>query len=472
MNLIQAFLNNMISAKRTKIVCTIGPASKKGPILKKMIKAGMNVARLNLSHAKHSDHKRLIKTVRSAARSVGEPVAIIGDLQGPKIRVGDLPEEGIKLVKGKTVEIPVTYPNLYKDVKKGHRILLDDGLLEGGVDGGRRGYLKFKVKVGGLLTAHKGMNFPDTELSVSAITEKDKKDARFVVEQGLHWVALSFVTDPKDIRRMRRILSSAAKPGQPLPKILVKIEKHEAITRFDEILKEVDGIMVARGDLGVEIAAERVPIIQKEIISKCRAAAKPVIVATQMLDSMIRNPRPTRAEVSDVANAVVDHTDAVMLSGESATGKYPLEAVQTMAKIIAETEGSRFDDVPLSEGMALAAMVSDSVGGAATLMAETMKAKVILVGTMSGSTAQMVSRFRPELPIIAAAPTAFVQHQMNLSWSVHPILIPRVKQRNDLIKRSLLRLRRAKIVKSGDKVITVTSPPSSEPANLVEVVEV
>ena len=462
----------MISKKRTKIICTIGPASNKPAKLRQMIKAGMNVARLNLSHATHADHKKLMRNVRSAARELKKPIPIIGDLQGPKIRVGDLPDKGSKLVKGQTVEVPVTYPDLYKDVKKGDRILLDDGLLEGRCVSGKKGFLKFEVKIGGPLTSHKGMNFPDTTLSVSAITEKDKRDAVFAVQQKCEWVALSFVTDPKDIRHLRRILSKAAEKDQPLPKIIAKIEKHEAIRRFDEILKEADAIMVARGDLGIETAAEQVPLVQKEIISKCRAAAKPVIVATQMLDSMIHNPRPTRAEVSDIANAVIDHADAVMLSGETATGKYPLEAVSTMAKIAEETEASHFDDVSLKEGMALAAMVSDSVGGAAALMAETMHAKVILVGTMSGQTAQMVSRFRPELPIVVAAPTDFVRRQINLSWAVYPIVVSGAKKRSDLVKRSITKLRQAKVVKSRDKIITVTSPPSSEPANLVEVVEV
>lgn len=459
----------MIPTKRTKIICTIGPASNTPTKLRSMIKSGMNVARLNLSHVTHVDHKRLIRTIRAAAKASREPVAIIGDLQGPKMRVGDLPAKGIKLIKGKIVEVPVTYPKLYKDVKKGHRVLLDDGLMEGQCVGGRVGYLKFKVVNGGTLISHKGMNFPDSTLSVSAITDKDKIDAKFAVEQGLHYVALSFVTDPKDVKRMRRILSAAAKKGQPLPKIIAKIEKHEAVRRFDKILKEVDAVMVARGDLGIEIPAEQVPLVQKDLIDKCRDAAKPVIVATQMLDSMIRNPRPTRAEVSDVANAVIDHTDAVMLSGESATGKYPVEAVQTMARIIREVESSRFDDVPVEESARMADLITDAISGAANLLAHTVDARLMLVATLSGNAARMVSRFRPELPIIASTATEFVRHQLNLSWAVTPIALAKVKDIESLIERSVSKLKRTKLVKKNDKVIILAGQPVGKRVNFVEV---
>jgi len=463
---------NMPTKKRTKIVCTIGPASSSPAKLKQLVQAGMNVARLNLSHGTHANHKQLIRNIRSVARELKHPVAIIGDLQGPKIRVGELPDKGIKLQRGKTVEVPVTYEDLYKDVKKGHSILLDDGLMEGEIMSGRKGYLKFKVVVGGTLTSHKGINFPETNLSVSAITEKDKLDAKFCVEQKLHFVALSFVTDPADVKKMRRILGSAAKADQPLPKIVAKIEKHEAVDRFDEILKAVDGIMVARGDLGIETAAEGVPILQKEFIDKCRASAKPVIVATQMLDSMIRNPRPTRAEVSDVANAVIDHTDAVMLSGETATGKYPVEAVKTMTRIIEEAEASRYDDVSLEESSQLAEMVKDSVSGAASLMVQTLKAKMILALTGSGDTARMVSRFRPEIPIIAIASDEFVRHQLNLSWAVQPYSLKMDHNTEDLIKRSTRLLKRNKLARIGDKLVVIASHPAGKKVNMLEIREI
>ncbi len=463
---------NMPSKKRTKIVCTIGPASHSASKLKQMVRAGMNVARLNLSHGIHADHKKLIRNIRSVARELKHPVAIIGDLQGPKIRVGELPEKGVKLQRGKTIEVPVTFENLYKDVKKGHTILLDDGLMEGEIVSGRKGFLKFKVVVGGTLTSHKGINFPETNLSISAITEKDKSDAKFCVEQKLHYVALSFVTDPADVKKMRRILRSAAKDDQPLPKVIAKIEKHEAVDRFDEILKSVDAIMVARGDLGIETAAEGVPILQKEFIDKCRAAAKPVIVATQMLDSMIRNPRPTRAEVSDVANAVIDHTDAVMLSGETATGKYPVEAVKTMTRIIEEAEASHYDDVTLEESSQLAEMVKDSVSGAASLMVQTLKTKMILALTNSGATARMVSRFRPEIPIVAIASTEFIRHQLNLSWAVQPYSLKMDYETDDLIKRATRLLKLAKLVRAGDKVVVIASHPAGRKVNMLEIREI
>lgn len=462
----------MIIEKRTKIVCTIGPASVSVVILKKMIKAGMNVARLNFSHGNYIEHKKLIKNIRVAEKAIDEPIGIIGDLQGPKIRVGDLPTEGLRLIKGETVEFPVTYPNLYKDVKKGGRVLIEDGLMDGTSLGGRNGFLKIKVRIGGTLFSHKGLNFPDSILKIGSLTEKDKKDAVFCVQAGLPFVAISFVTNPSDIRGLRKILKIAAGSKFLVPMIIAKIEKHEAVKQFDEILKEVDAVMVARGDLGVEIPAEQVPLAQKEIIEKCRAAGKPVIVATQMLDSMIRNPRPTRAEVSDVANAVIDHTDAVMLSGETATGKYPVEAVSTMAKIIRETEASPFDNVSPDEAAGFVKVIEDAIGGAANLLSRSVKAQVILVATLSGSTARLISRFRPELPIITATASEFVRHQLCLSWSVFPIAISKTKNIDDLIARSISHLKKAKLIKAGQKVIILAGQPVGKRVNFVEVKEV
>lgn len=342
--------------KRTHIVCTVGPASEKPTMLEKMMRAGMDVARLNFSHATSKDHARLIRSIRAAAKKVKKHVPIIGDLQGPKIRLGILPESGVDLPQGGTValttatdkfvegRIPVTYKNLHKDVKKGHRILIEDGIFELVVSGVSGRNIQTKVVNGGKVTSHKGMNFPDSILKVSAITAKDKDDAMFGIQKGVEWLALSFVTSAVSVRALRAFIKKQTPKGKPLAKIIVKIEKHEAIDHFDEILKATDGIMIARGDLGVELNAEEVPIRQKEIIHACRHANKPVVVATQMLDSMIRNPRPTRAEVSDVANAVFDCASAVMLSGESASGKYPLQAVKMMAKIVKEAEGSCYDD--------------------------------------------------------------------------------------------------------------------------------
>ncbi|MCR4313841.1 MAG: pyruvate kinase [Candidatus Uhrbacteria bacterium] len=342
--------------RRTKIVCTVGPASSSSATLEQLMRAGMDVARLNFSHATHADHKRLLRAIRSVAKKVGKHISILGDLQGPKIRLGLLPEAGVELPVGAHVtittstdkyaggKIPVTYKNLHKDLKKGHRILIEDGIFELVVTRVAGRNIEAKVVNGGKVTSHKGMNFPDSTLQVSAITVKDKDDALFGIEQGVDWIALSFVTNDKPVRALKRLIKQKTPKGKKLARVIVKIEKHEAIEHFDEILKATDAIMIARGDLGVEIEVQEVPIRQKEIIHACRHAGKPVIVATQMLDSMIRNPRPTRAEVSDVANAVFDCTSAVMLSGETASGKYPVQAVKMMVKIVKEAEASCYDD--------------------------------------------------------------------------------------------------------------------------------
>jgi len=342
--------------RRTNIVCTVGPSSSSPATLEKMMRAGMDMARLNFSHATHVDHKRLLRAIRSAAKKTKKQILILGDLQGPKIRLGVLPEAGVELPSGGRVllttatekfidgKIPVTYKKLHLDVKKGHRILIEDGIYELVVTRVLGRTIQTRVVNGGKVTSHKGMNFPDSTLKVSTITPKDKEDALFGIEQGVDWIALSFVTSSAPVKALKRLIKAYTPKGRSLARVIVKIEKHEAIDHFDEILATADGIMIARGDLGVEIDAEEVPIRQKEIIHACRHAGKPVIVATQMLDSMIRNPRPTRAEVSDVANAVFDCASAVMLSGESASGKYPVQAVKMMAKIVKEAEASCYDD--------------------------------------------------------------------------------------------------------------------------------
>jgi pyruvate kinase len=459
----------MQQRKRTKVICTIGPASNTPEKVEKMVRAGMNVARLNLSHGNHADHHKLVTMLHEVEKKTGEPITIIGDLQGPKIRVGDLPSDGLKLIEGQIFEIPISHPTLYRDVKKGDRILIEDGLMDGTYVGGRHGYLKVKIHVGGTLFTRKGLNFPDSTLRVDALTAKDKADAVFCVKQNMHWVALSFVTKPGDIRTLRNILKKAAGKDHEIPGIIAKIEKHEAVNKFDEILKEADGIMVARGDLGIEIPAEQVPLVQKGIIDKCREAGKPVIVATQMLDSMIRNPRPTRAEVSDVANAVIDHTDAVMLSGETASGKYPIESVATMSRIVHEIEVSRFDDVSLDDTSGFVTKMEDAIGGAANMLSRTLEAHAILVTTLSGNTARLVSRFRPELPIIAATPSEFIRRKSNLSWAVFPIAVPRVHDIDELITRSIAKTKNDKLLNHGDIIIILAGQPVGDPVNFLEV---
>jgi pyruvate kinase len=454
-------------SKRTKIVCTVGPASAGRDTLCKMIKTGMNVARLNFSHGTYVTHSKLLKTVRAAAKLEGQPITILQDLQGPKIRVGDLPKEGVVLSSGETIIfstkvslykknkpqiLPVTYKKLDRDVSVGQRIFLDDGLMEVKIEKVKDKEIITRVITGGLLLSHKGMNFPDSTLRVSALSEKDKKDLAFGLKQKVDWVALSFVTSAKDVLELRRLITKKIKNKNLQPNVLVKIEKHEAIENFDEILAVVDGVMVARGDLGVEIPAEEVPIRQKEIIEKCRKAGKPVIVATQMLDSMIRNPRPTRAEVSDVANAVIDHADAVMLSGESATGKYPLEAVETMSRIIKKTESSSFDD--LSADRDTAGNAETIISHALRLMAKQKHINGVLTASFFTPSAERLNLSRPELSLFIAATSETEVRKLNLRWGVKPFLLKKCQEKV-FVKNALKVLQAKNLIHRGMKLAVV-----------------
>ncbi|TAK03248.1 pyruvate kinase [Patescibacteria group bacterium] len=464
---------------RTKIVCTIGPSSAKPAILRSMMKGGMAVARLNLSHGTHASHRAYLAMIREAAREVGLPVAALADLQGPKIRLGVLPEAGVELKAKSRVRfstavdayraggpLPVTYKGLHKDVKAGARLLIDDGLIEVKVTGVSGRVLTASVVNGGRVTSHKGMNFPDSTLRVSPITDKDKEDLAFAVKAGVEFVALSFVTDPKDVRTLRSLIAKALPKGKTPPRIVVKIEKHEAVRRFAEILAETDAVMVARGDLGVEIPAAEVPVRQKEIIEACRAAGKPVIVATQMLDSMIRNPRPTRAEASDVANAVCDHADAVMLSGESATGKYPREAVAAMQAIATEAEASRFDDVrhedqpgtdfdpPLTHALADAA-----VG---------RRIDAVLSSVELFRDAERLLGARAQVPLHLAVPSDALARQANLRWGVRPFVL-KAGSGKTFAARALKALKAAKRIRKGDRVALVSGGVHGAGYDLVKV---
>jgi pyruvate kinase len=409
--------------KRTKIVCTIGPSSSSVKTLSSMMQAGMDVARQNFSHGTHVGHRALYRLIRKVAKQNNKHVAIIGDLQGPKIRLGELPQEGVVLKSGQEVMfvfgsaydenvIPVTYDALSKDVKVGERMLIDDGLIETEVVGKQGKKLVVRVINGGHVSSHKGLNFPDSKLSISSITDKDKQDVAFMVPLGVDWVVLSFVTDPSDARVLRRLIKKVAKPGQVLPRIMAKIEKKEAVERFDEILEVVDGVMIGRGDLGVEVPAEEVPIYQKELIEKCRQAGKPVIVATQMLESMRENPRPTRAEVSDVANAVFDHADAIMLSAESATGSYPIESVRMMSKIAHEAEISPYDDVPTS-GIASEDRLN-ALSESLKLGHLQREIDAVLVSVELAPWAVSIFRSHPEMPFFVASPDDATANQVRL----------------------------------------------------------
>ncbi|MFA6161038.1 MAG: pyruvate kinase [Patescibacteria group bacterium] len=466
--------------KRTKIVCTLGPASNTPELIGDLIRSGMNVARLNFSHGTYSEHAVLIKNIRAQSKALNVPVAILQDLQGPKIRVGDLPKQGIILTAGKEVtlttgaksgkgKIPVTYKNLHKDVKRGEKLLLDDGLMDMTVVKVKGRDVICKVGTGGVLLSHKGINLPQTKVSASALSDKDKKDAAFGVKMDVDWVALSFVRSAKEITELRNLIKKEEKKqkkksGVPIH-IVAKIEKNEAVKNINEILAAADGIMIARGDLGVEIPAEDVPLVQKELIEKARKACKPVIVATQMLDSMMRNPRPTRAEVSDVANAVIDHTDAVMLSGETASGKYPVQSVQTMARIVQKTESSKFDDVD-AENMRKFPTEEEAVSNVAAILAKTTDAKAVVVASLSGAAGRIVSRYRPELPIFVSTDHERVCRQLCISWGVIPFMLPPCRNVEELIEKSIHHLSNVKSIKKGDKLIVVAGQPVGKSGNI------
>jgi pyruvate kinase len=463
---------------RTKIVCTIGPASRDVNTLFKMGQAGMDVARLNFSHGTHEDHRGIVKHLSLVGKRLGKPFAVLQDLQGPKIRVGDLPKEGVKLVTGRPAvfatgsniasgDIPVTLDSLHQDVKKGERLLLDDGLLEVVVERieGRRVFTE--VVQGGLLTSHKGLNLPGTKLKLPALSDKDRADTLFGVSLGVDFIALSFVRSPDDVKDLRRLLDRKGVAGRRI-KIVVKIEKQEAVDRFEEILPLADAVMVARGDLGIETPAASVPVVQKQLIASSRAAGRPVIVATQMLDSMIRNPRPTRAEVSDVANAVTDHADAVMLSGESAAGAYPVEAVRVMSETIRVTEASRFDDVNLVD-LTAPKDVDEAVGATVRMLVEALGRPPVVVLTDDGRAALDVSIFRPEVPIHALVMDAQLERSLRLVWGVEPMIVAKKKNVDAMLKAGLDALHRHKHLKRGQRVILVSGTQETRRAGMVRV---
>jgi pyruvate kinase len=417
--------------RRTKIVATIGPATGKPEVLRRLIEAGANTLRLNFSHGTHEDHQRNIRLIRQISFELNQPVGILQDLQGPKIRLGKFEHGSIQVKKGDRFiltsrPVPcnqeiacVTYDRLADEVPEGATILLDDGRVEMFVEKIDRDAhnLHCRVVVGGVLSNNKGVNFPGVYLSIKALTDKDREDLLFGLDQGVDWVAISFVRNPQDILEIKEYISSADKH---VP-VIAKIEKHEAVEQMEEILSLCDGVMVARGDLGVEIPAEEVPIIQKRLITTCNRLGIPVITATQMLDSMVNSPRATRAEISDVANAILDGTDAVMLSNETAVGNYPVEAVETMARIAYRIEHDQaIGKITTQEtGLSIPNAISQAVGK----IARQLNASAIMTMTKSGSTARNVSKFRPQTPILAVTPHVDVARQLQVVWGVKPMLV-------------------------------------------------
>lgn len=416
--------------RRTKIVATIGPASNNEQQINALLEAGVDVFRLNFSHGDHADKAAVIAMIRSLSKQHRRAVAILGDLQGPKIRAGLMKNGGIELVAGTEVYITTreilgegnTFPTIFQelpgDVKPGDQILLDDGLMELKVLSAEGTEVKCQVITGGLLKDRKGINLPGVTVSAPALTEKDKEDLLFCIEKKLAYVALSFVRSATDVEKLREIL----RQHQTELKVISKIEKPEAIDNFDKILEVSDGIMVARGDLGVEIRPEKVPLIQKQIIRKCNQVGKPAITATQMLESMVNNPRPTRAETSDVANAIFDGTDAVMLSAETAAGKYPVESVTVMLKVALDVEQElHYSLNPLTTHCS--GDLTESIGQAACQIANCVQAKAILAFTQTGNTAALVSKYRPGLPIYAVTPSHTVRRRLALYSGVRSIRV-------------------------------------------------
>jgi len=459
--------------KKTKIVCTLGPTSQSIKILTEMVKAGMNVARLNFSHGDHENHTLLIKNIRAVAKKLNATITIIQDLHGPKIRVLEM-KEPITVKVGQVVTIGEDFNldlDVMKSVRPKQRILIEDGLIELEVEKIVKGKIHCVALSPGKIQSHKGVNLPRTKLKIPILADKDIDDLKFGLKQDVDYIALSFVRNRQDVINLKKLILKYNPKNFQMPLVLSKIEKPEAVKNFDAILRESDAIMVARGDLGVEMPENQVPIIQKQIIQKCLHAAKPVIVATQMLDSMIRNPRPTRAEVSDVANAVIDQADCVMLSGETAFGKYPVRAVAEMAKIIETTEKSAFlpphkhlADKIVNKTEAVAESVFD--------LAMHTKAKVIVGATEFGFTAREAAHERPyHQHLVMLTPNAKTLRQINLIWGVQGFWAPLVKSFEDLSKEMLQIVKAKKFAKKGDKIVMVTGEPlgQKENLNLVEV---
>jgi pyruvate kinase len=450
--------------RRTKIIATLGPASSDPVVLARMIRGGMDVARLNFSHGTNADHTRAIRRVRHASQRVGRTVGLLLDLQGPRLRVGEFDGGSVRVASGATVlvtnthgkgtagRIPVLYSSLMQDVSAGDRVLIDDGKVILRVIGKGKGGLRCRVLAGGVVSDHKGVNFPGVRLSAPSMTPKDRRDLAFGLEMGVDFVALSFVRRAEDITGLRRLLRRAQRP----PMLIAKIERREAIENLESILDVADGVMVARGDLGVEYPAERVPILQKRIIERANAREVLVITATQMLETMVSSATPTRAEASDVANAIFDGTDAVMLSAETAVGRFPDKAVATMARIASEADefvGTK--RAPRrSDGTALVSP-THALAHTAFQAAREIRARALVIFTHTGYSARLVSKSRPQAPIIALTPLGSTCRRLALSWGVVAVEVPRWRTAERMAETGLRLLIRKKLLKRGDWVVAI-----------------
>ena len=455
--------------KNTKMVATIGPASESEEVLRALFEEGVNVARLNFSHGSHEEHKIKIDRIKKLRREMDLPIGIMLDTKEPEIRLGDIEGEVLleigqmfiltsKDLIGNKQIASISYKDLYKDLKIGDKILIDDGLVELLVKSIEGEEIITEVKNSGTISSHKGVNVPGVDIKLPALTERDILDIKFGIKEDVDFIAASFIRSREDVLAIRKVLEEEK---DYTTKIISKIESQKAVELIDEIIEVSDGIMVARGDLGVEIETEAVPIIQKKIIKKCNIAGKTVITATQMLDSMIRNPRPTRAETNDVANAVLDGTSAVMLSGETASGKYPLKSVVTMRKICEYTESTvdhneilenRIKDVENS--------MTNSIGRSACVIARDLGANAIITATTSGNTSRAIAKFRPETPIIASTPFEKIKNQLSLVWGVRPVKVLNFKDTDNLIDASMEVAVKKGFLKSGDLVVLTAGVPT------------
>mgnify|MGYP000079448119 CR=1 FL=1 len=475
--------------KSTKIICTIGPSSQDRKVLARMIENGMDVARMNMSHGDYEFHRKTIKLVRELSEEYNRHIGVLIDLQGPKIRTGKLKKETVVLNEGDTLtltidDVPgdwnilsVNYRGLVTEAEPGDRILLDDGNIELKVLEVREREVVCRIINGGIIRSYRGVNLPDTSLSIPSITEKDMRDLEFGITEGVDFVALSFVRKAQDVERLKELINGK---GSDTP-VITKIEKPEAVKNIDEIIMVTDGIMVARGDLGAETSPQEVPILQKMIIEKCNIAGKPVITATQMLESMIHHPRPTRAEASDVANAIFDGTDAVMLSGETAMGAYPVVTVKVMSEIIQRAEAEikrngndilhRKVDRILAQLKRSTDIVPESICYSAMKITEIVPISYIVGFTLSGRTAHFLSKYRPPVPIIALSPNKRVLHRLSIYWGVRSEYIKEVSSTEELLNEAESILVNRGICKEGERVLLVSGVPvtTKEPTNMLKI---
>ena len=468
------------NAKKTKIVCTLGPASDSEEVLTQLVENGLNVCRFNFSHGSHEEQKVRMDTAKKVREKLGLPVALLLDTKGPEIRTGNFADPEVLLEQGQQFTITmdevlgtkekctVSYKELVNDVKVGDTILIDDGLVGLKVTEIKGQDIICVVENSGIVKNHKGVNLPGVKINLPALTEKDISDIEFGIEQGIDFIAASFVRKASDVLAIREILENN---NATHIQIISKIENQEGVENLDEILQVSDGLMVARGDLGVEVPTEEMPIIQKNMIKKCNELGKPVITATQMLDSMIRNPRPTRAEVTDVANAIYDGTDAIMLSGETAAGKYPVEAVKVMASIAKRIEETLNYEELLKNNNLKGTTVTDAISYATCTTAIELNASAIVTSTSSGYTARMVSKFRPKTPIIAATSRDVIRRQLALSWGVYTVKSPIAGNTDEVIEYSIEASKDANYVNEGELVVITAGVPVGESGttNLIKV---